>query len=56
MTQKRHGKKLRKKHKEIRGKVYSHLLNASKDVIRSYFPQHVRALEIFREIIERREK
>ena len=49
-------KKLREKHKEIHGKVYSHLLNASKDVIRSYFPQHVRALEIFREIIERREK
>jgi len=49
-------KKLREKHKEINGKVYSHLLNASKDVIRSYFPQHVRALEIFREIIERREK
>ena len=49
-------KKLRKKNKEIHGKVYSHLLNASKDKIRSYFPQHVRALEIFREIIERREK
>ena len=40
-------KKLRKKNKEIHGKVYSHLLNASKDKIRSYFPQHVRALEIF---------
>ena len=40
-------KKLREKHKEIHGKVYSHLLNASKDKIRSYFPQHVRALEIF---------
>ncbi|MCD6387344.1 MAG: hypothetical protein J7L30_03385 [Methanophagales archaeon] len=38
-------KKLRKKNKEIHGKVYSHLLNASKDEIRSYFPQHVRALE-----------
>ena len=40
-------KKLREKHREIHGKVYSHLLNASKDKIRSYFPQHVRALEIF---------
>ncbi|MCW7075025.1 MAG: hypothetical protein OCU24_04130 [Candidatus Methanospirare jalkutatii] len=49
-------KKLREKHREIHGKVYSHLLNASKDVIRLYFPQHVRALEIFREIIERREE
>ena len=49
-------KKLREKHREVHREVYSHLLNASKDKIRSYFPQHVRALEIFREIIERREK
>ena len=49
-------KKLREKHREVHREVYSHLLNASKDVIRSYFPQHVSALEIFREIIERREK
>ena len=40
-------KKLREKHREIHGKVYFHLLNASKDKIRSYFPQHVGALEIF---------
>ena len=49
-------KKLREKHREVHREVFSHLLNASKDEIRSYFPQHVRALEIFREIIERREK
>ncbi|UYZ40052.1 MAG: hypothetical protein N2V74_07650 [Candidatus Methanospirare jalkutatii] len=49
-------KKLREKHREVHREVFSHLLNASKDEIRLYFPQHVRALEIFRKIIERREE